>query len=231
MNRQTTAEVLDNPAWHSLNTKHAHLALGGILAKKYPPEIAPVAALASPDPYAFAELSSLVSEAETVFMLGVEPPVPSSWSVKLQVLMVQMVCHSPIDTSLTGVDILELTKSDVPDMLALTSLTKVGPFRARTYELGTYIGIRMHGELVSMAGEFLYPATYHEIHVVCTHPDFRGRGYASHLVGRLVNSNLEREITPFLLTTEQNEPGQFLYEKLGFVERRRIPMIAVERQD
>ncbi len=59
MNGQTSIDVLNNPVWYSLTTEHAHLAQGNNLAKRYPAEIAPLAALAAPDPSAFNELSSL----------------------------------------------------------------------------------------------------------------------------------------------------------------------------
>lgn len=224
-------DVLDNPGWNSLSTGHTHLALGGPRAKRYPAEMAPAAALDSAEPAAFHELRSLVAKDEAVFLVGIEPPVPHPWSITFQKAAVQMVCHAPIETRAVDVDVLELSESDVPEMLALTKLTRVGPFRSRTYELGKYVGIRVDGQLVSMAGEFLYPEPYREIHVVCTHPDFRGRGYASHLVGRLVNTNLERGLTPFLFVMLENEHAQSIYRGLGFVERRRLPMIAVKLQE
>jgi hypothetical protein len=45
--------------------------------------------------------------------------------------------------------------ADVPEMLDLTARTKPGPFLPRTFELGTYLGIRRDGRLVAMAGERL----------------------------------------------------------------------------
>src|SRR4030095_3479880 len=34
--------LLDNPVWSCLTTRHAHLALGGDAARRYPPEISPI---------------------------------------------------------------------------------------------------------------------------------------------------------------------------------------------
>ena len=42
-------------------------------------------------------------------------------------------------------------------MMELTALTKPGPFSARTHELGTFLGIRVDGQLVAMAGERMKP--------------------------------------------------------------------------
>lgn len=230
MSRHADETVLDNPSWHSLTGAHAHLALGGGLARRYPGDLAPVAGLARAHSAAFADLLSLVDDDETLFMLGVEPPLPSTWVVRRQVVMVQMTSDGRERGGLQGLEFAQLGEADVPDMLALTSMTEVGPFRKQTYRLGTYLGIRVQGELVSMAGEFLHPPGYHEIHVVCTHPDFRGRGYASELVIQLVNSNLELGLTPFLVTREDNVGAQSLYERLGFSVRRRIPMTAVGKE-
>ena len=68
-------------------------------------------------------------------------------------------------------------------MMELTELTKPGPFSARTHELGTFLGIRIDGQLVAMAGERMKPANYTEMTAVCVHPDHRGRGYAQMLLG------------------------------------------------
>jgi GNAT superfamily N-acetyltransferase len=48
--------------------------------------------------------------------------------------------------------------------------------------MGSYFVIRASdGRLVAMAGEKLQASAFAEISAVCTHPEFRGRGYASDL--------------------------------------------------
>ena len=74
-------------------------------------------------------------------------------------------------------------------MMELTALTKPGPFSARTHELGTFLGIRVDGNLVAMAGEQMKPAGYTEITAVCVHPSHRGRGY-----GQMLLSAVSRQI-------------------------------------
>ena len=54
-----------------------------------------------------------------------------------------------------NLELIELGTRDSPEMIELTSLTKPGPFGTRTHELGTYLGIRIEGKLVAMAGERL----------------------------------------------------------------------------
>src|SRR5262249_29997713 len=75
-----------------------------------------------------------------------------------------------------------LTDADAPEMLALALLTKPGPFRTRTHRLGRFLGVRDRGKLVAMAGERLTLDGFTEISAVCTHPDYRGRGYGAALL-------------------------------------------------
>ncbi len=66
-----------------------------------------------------------------------------------------MVCETPVYADDKPV-FRQLTKADVPEMLALTKLTEPGPFLPRTIELGAYLGIHDSGSLVAMAGERLH---------------------------------------------------------------------------
>ena len=90
-----------------------------------------------------------------------------------------------VDTSKLGAD-------DVADILALIALTKPGPFRPRTIELGTYIGIREGGQLIAMAGERTWVGDCREVSAICTHPDAQGRGYARALTGRVSQPDAAR---------------------------------------
>src|SRR5712664_4213450 len=116
----------------------------------------------------------------------------------------------------------ELSFSHVDEMLALVELTKPGPFLKRTPQLGSYLGIREAGQLVAMAGERLKPYGYTEISAVCTHPDYRGRGYASSLVSILIQRIVKRDEIPFLYVRTDNVDAIRVYEKLGFKTRRNI---------
>jgi predicted GNAT family acetyltransferase len=79
-----------------------------------------------------------------------------------------------------------------------------------------------------MAGERMWLDGYREISTICTHPDFQGRGYVCRLVSHLVNINLSEGHTPFLHVMHDNERAISIYESLGFVERRRLPLIIVQ---
>jgi predicted GNAT family acetyltransferase len=124
----------------------------------------------------------------------------------------------------------DLNVSDVDEMLALVELTKPGPFLRRTPELGSYLGIREAGQLVAMAGERLRPLGYTEISAVCTHPEHRGRGYASSLVLVLIRKITKRDETPFVHVRAENVGAIRLYEKLGFKTRRIINIVIVKKE-
>ena len=111
-----------------------------------------------------------------------EVAAPTGFKILLAETGEQMM-GTPTECAIPGVEILTLGVDDVPDMLALTELTKPGPFSARTHELGTFLGIRVDGELVAMTGERMKPGNYTEMTAVCVHPSHRGRGYAQMLLG------------------------------------------------
>jgi len=96
-----------------------------------------------------------------------------------QMLSRQMVCTTRPEVIPCGYAIEELKPDDVPEMLALAELTEPGPFRQRTIEFGGYMGIRDAGRLVAMAGQRLSLTGFTEVSAVCTHPEYRGRGYAN----------------------------------------------------
>ena len=124
----------------------------------------------------------------------------------------------------------DLSISYIDEMLALTELNELGRFRERAPELGSYLGIHESGQLVAMAGEgFRFPG-FTEVSAVCTHPDYRGRGYGSSLVSALVQKITERGETPFLHFGTDNAEAIRVYEKLGFKNRLTITFVIVKRE-
>ncbi len=117
---------------------------------------------------------------------------------------------------------LNLCDTDAKDMLALATLTNPGPFAARTNRLGEFIGLRRAGHLVAMAGERMKPDAYTEISGVCSHPDYRGRGYAGELTRLAAKRIIMRGEIPFLHVFAAKTSAIKLYEKLGFVLRREV---------
>jgi predicted GNAT family acetyltransferase len=116
--------------------------------------------------------------------------------------------------------LVELGTQDSPEMIELTALTKPGPFGPRTHELGTYLGIRLQGKLVAMAGERLKVPGHTEVSAVCTHPEHTGKGYAAVLMAEVMRRIRKRGETPFLHVRADNERAIKIYKRLGFRERK-----------
>jgi predicted GNAT family acetyltransferase len=116
----------------------------------------------------------------------------------------------------------------VGDALAKKYPPRTTPMAERVLELGNYYGVREGSRLAAIAGERLHLTGYTEVSGVCTHPDFRGRGYAGQLVALLVKRITARGKTPFLHLKTSNEAAQRVYESLGFRRRRLINLLVTE---
>jgi predicted GNAT family acetyltransferase len=212
-----------------LTTVHSDFALGNDLARRYPPAIAPMAGLCEVSDEAMDALAALMDPGDVVGLFGQEPVSEAQGLLVVgQKHIAQMTCDRPDDSPLTG-HITELTSADVPDMLHLVDLTKPGPFSAGAIVLGSYLGIRRAGELIAMAGERMRFDGFTEISAVCTHPKYRGCGYASSLVRALVRQIIARGETPFLHLFSDNTTAAALYTKLGFTQRRRLIVTVLRR--
>ena len=228
--RQNQSSVLDNPVWSALSTKQASFAEGDNLAKRYPLDMAPFAATRDQSPESYDSLARLLGPGGTAAIpLATRPVLPAGWTVVRRTDSIQMVWNTqeppPIEHGSE-----ELNISHVDEMLALIELTKPGPFGRRTPELGSFLGIREAGQLVAMAGTRLKPHGYTEISAVCTHPDYRGRGYASSLVSILIQKITKRNEIPFLYVRTENVDAIGVYERLGFRTRRIINIAVVKNE-
>lgn len=216
---------LDNPIWRALTGNQQHLAEGDTLARRFPYDIGPLCGLIEQSEAAYRSLAALARPGEPmVLFLDVPAHPPAEWTVQVSGPLTQMVReHAEVpQVEASGFAIEELTIADVPEMLALTRLTRPGPFRERTIELGGYYGIREAGRLVAMAGERLRVDGCTEVSAVCTHPDFQGRGHARRLMSAVMHNIMQRGEVPFLHAWAENDNAVRLYEKLGFRHRRII---------
>ena len=208
---------------------HANFALGGDLARRYPATIAPMAGVGEISNASLNALAALMSPGDVVGLFG---PEPVSEAGDLLVVthkhIDQMICDRQDNSPHTG-PITELTPADVPAMLHLIELTQPGPFSAGAIGLGSYLGIRHAGELIAMAGERMRFDGFTEISAVCTHPGYRGCGYASSLVRALVRQIIRRGETPFLHLYSDNTIAAALYTKLGFVLQRRLIVTVLQQ--
>lgn len=205
--------VLDNPVWHSLHGAHAHLArIHGAAAVYDDPAVTLFVGMAGDD---WDDLRAAVGPGRVGVVLDRE--IPGDLRTMMTVPCHQMVAETwePV----ADPEALPLGPDDVPEMIDLTARTKPGPFEPRTIELGTYVGYRVDGRLVAMAGERMHPPGFTEISAVCTDPEFTGRGFAARLMATVGAGIVARGETPFLHVAHGN-PARALYDKLGFVVRR-----------
>ncbi|MPY56357.1 GNAT family N-acetyltransferase [Streptomyces spongiae] len=214
---------LDNAVWAALAGPHAHFAERVGRAARYPADVYAYCALADPaDPAAWADLYALVGPATTFRIKGVDS-VPDGWETVGGGRGVQLV-----DTGLRAEpapEAVRLGPADVPEILELVARTRPGPFRSRTVELGTYLGIRHRGRLIAMAGERLRLPGWTEISAVCTDPAYRGRGLATRLVRAVAAGIRERGEKPLLHASAANTGAIRLYESIGFTLRRRTTIL------
>ena len=213
--------MLDNPVWSALTTEHVPLARGSGLARRYASDVSPLSGLREPSVEAFADLATLAVPGERIALVtAAEPSLPAGWNLSFARWIDQMVYEGP-PVDAPEAQLLKLGDADGPEMYTLAKLTEPGPFEARTGAMGHYLGLRVDGQLVAMAGERMRLADATEISAVCTHPDFQGRGY-----GRLLMTAMLARITgqgrlPFLHVKTENGAKQ-LYERLGFRVRREM---------
>ncbi|KWV58390.1 acyltransferase [Bradyrhizobium macuxiense] len=221
---------LDRPIWHALTTRQQALAEGGTDARRFPVAIAPFADMVDMSESSFAALGALLSGPEIAVLFTPDPvTAPPAFKVLLAETGEQMV-GTPAACSLPGVDIVTLGAADVPAMTALIELTKPGPFSTRTHELGTFLGIRVDGELVAMTGERMKPGNYTEMTAVCVHPAHRGRGYAQVLLSAVSRQIVARGEIPFLHVFTNNISAIALYRRQGMEIRRRLHVTVLQKQ-
>ena len=187
------------------------------------PEVGPLAGFEQPTREAYASLGKLV-RVGTGAGLFLEAPAnredveSAGFKIVEQDSLLQMI-YSDCELPAREMDFVPMTAADSPEMLALATMMKPGPFGTRTHELGTYIGVRREGQLAAMAGERMRMPGFTEISAVCTHPNHGGHGYATALMVELIGQIRRRGEIPFLhVRSSNNAIG--LYRRIGFSDRR-----------
>ena len=226
--------ALDNVIWQALTTRQTEFAEAAGPARCFVREVTSLSGFEAPNDEGYAALAELVgAEGTAAVFLDEDYEARAGWDRIGGAPLVQMVCENGHGSATPNrsAEIVELGVPDSPEMVALTALTKPGPFGTRTHELGYYVGIRQEGKLVAMAGERLKVPGYTEVSAVCTHPDHLGRGYAGALMTEVMRQIRERGETPFLHVRADNARAIALYERLGFAIRHRGYFAVLRRSD
>ncbi len=211
---------LDKLIWTALTTRQAHLSEGDERARRFQTDIGPFAAAHDGSAESVAALAGLIPVGGDISLLEPSPPpAPARVNVTFTAPGVQMLARGFTRAPRTDLPIEPLGDSDAGEMLALALLTRPGPFRTRTHRLGRFIGIRDNGKLVAMAGERLQTDDFIEISGVCTHPDYRSRGFGAALLTTVGQRILDEGKTPFLHAYASNAGALALYRSLGFEHR------------
>lgn len=224
-------DVLEDPVRHALAGPHASLAVTADVdeprAWRYPADVSPFADVADvDDPAAWDQLAGLTGPGGTA-ALWRHPderlPAPRGWSLAREMDALQMVATAPLDVPpAPGVTATRLTEVDAAEMLALAELTRPGPFGTGTVRFGGYVGARVGGDLVAMAGRRVHPPGWVEVSGVCTRPDHRGKGLSRQLVAAVAAGIRADGDLAFLHVMRTNDAAIRVYERLGFEVSRRL---------
>jgi len=223
---------LDRPIWSALTTRQADIAVRVGEAVRLKPDYGVFAAAADASESSRIALNYLDIGPEGLWCLEKDPvePPPGVLVVHHRAPCVQMIADHVV-ASRPEFEVEKLTEADAPAMLALARMTEPGPFFEHTHRMGDFIGVKAKDLLIAMAGERLRPEGYTEVSGVCTHPDFRGRGYAGGLMRIVAARILARGEVPFLHSYAENAGAIALYEKLGFRLRSSMTLTVLAREE
>jgi predicted GNAT family acetyltransferase len=223
-------QPLDRPVWSALTTRQAGLAQGDTRALRFDPAYGVFAAAADGSPESLAALAALVpAEGQVALVEATQGPGVPDAAIASQALLWQMAAEGLTAAPEPDFAIVPLTDADAAQMLALATLTRPGPFFARTHQLGDFVGVKRDGRLLAMAGERMKPTGFTEVSGVCTDPQHRGQGYAGALMRVVARRILARGETPFLHSYAANTGAIGLYQSLGFALRREMTMTVLTR--
>ncbi len=223
------AHPLSNPIWSGLTGPHAHLGVGTGKVRRYRPDVAMFVAVENPSDPDMPDLPDLIGDGVAGFVTEEPVALPEGVEVVRTADVLQMVVGdwSPVPVTL---EMVPLGEADEAGMVELTELTKPGPFAAKTRLMGSFRGLFDAGRLVAMSGERMRTADFTEVSAVCTHPDYRGRGYAKQFVSQGGNEIIASGKTPFLHSFADNATAIATYEKLGFRPARMMQFTIIRRR-
>ena len=227
------SHILDNMIWNAISTGNRDIAITDGSVGCYQEDIAPFAGVQELNGANLAKLHDFLPAGRRVAVSFTDKILldENQWEVLQQLDCCQMVYEEPVASFITTNSdlVVPLGTEHVPEMLELTALTKPGPFFNKTVLFGNYFGIFINGRLAAMTGQRMHPVPYMEVSAVCTHPDFRGHGYARALMLHVMKLILDKSFTPFLHVLTSNTTAILLYESIGFRTRKNLSIDVIKR--
>lgn len=220
---------LSNPIWNGLTGPHEHLGVSAGKVRRYRPDVAVFVGVENPaDPH-MPGLLDLIGDGTGGFVTEGPVALPSEVEPIRVADVLQMIVAdwNPVSVEL---DMIPLGDADELAMVELVELTKPGPFAPRARLMGTFRGLFDNDRLIAMSGERMRTPTFTEISAVCTHPDYRNRGYAKQFVSQGGNEIVADGKTPFLHVFADNALAIATYEKLGFRPSRMMQFTVIRRR-
>lgn len=212
---------LDNPVYHALAETHQDFAIDYEGTKFYHPDYCPFGGVLLAES-AKAALDAYLELINNFYVVGEKPLYSNKLKIQKELVCNQMILHKPVDLSFTENITALQTPKQKKDLFKLVNLVQPGYFKEKTPGLGDYFGIYKNDHLVAVTGERMQMDSYTEVSAVVTHPEHTGNGYAKQLTSHTANHIFSKNKIPFLHVAETNIAAITLYEKLGFITRRKI---------
>ena len=225
--------VLDNMIWNAITTGNNDIAIIDGDIGCYLPDIAPFAGMKDFNDINLKKLHEFIPIDRSVAISSLNKMNHDErrWKLLQPMDITQMVYEHTVNSFATKHSqlIVPLSDEHIPQMLELTALTRPGPFLQQTIRFKNYFGIFIEGRLAAMSGQRMHPRPYMEVSAVCTHPDFRGMGYAKALMLHVMKIILDNSFTPFLHVLSNNSNAIELYKTIGFRTRKQIFVDMIRR--
>jgi ribosomal protein S18 acetylase RimI-like enzyme len=219
--------------WNAITTGNNDIAIINGHVGCYLPEIAPFAGMKNFNDSNLQKLYEFIPANRSVAIssLNKMDHDENRWKLLQPMDVTQMVYEHSVNTFTTKNSplIVPLSEEHVPLMMELTALTRPGPFLQQTIRFKNYFGIFIDDRLAAMTGQRMHPKPYMEVSAVCTHPDFRGLGYAKTLMLHVMKIILDNSFTPFLHVLSNNSNAIELYKTIGFRTREQIFVDLIRR--
>ena len=225
--------VLDNPIWNALNSGDVDKNIGSQEIAFFDSSIAPFIGMDKWDTNSQQGLlMNAPADRNWYLLIGDTIRWNDDFEILLHIPLYQMCCtKSPLMPNRKyNTEIVALNDTHIDEMVQLTALTKPGPFTNRTIDFGNYHGIFVDGKLVAMGGERMHVHNYTEVSAICTHPDYRGLGYAAMITHYITQSIVQKGQIPFLHSRVDNMSAIEVYKKLGFEIRETIQFYSFKKK-